>query len=85
MLYSITYLAGARGSIAAGSGEHLLRVITGTTLRSGAIALQKIVFRLARGNAVFHSIPIDEPLLDRSDARDMRWDSSYSIASRSIV
>jgi len=64
---------GARGDIsdrAAGMDEGMLRIVAGTVPRESALAFEKIIYRMARGNCVVHSLPIDAPLLARDSPRE---------------
>ena len=46
------------------TGSSLLGQVSGVVKKESVIALERVLFRATRGNAVFETEPIDEPLLD---------------------
>uniref|UniRef100_A0A7S0P583 V-type proton ATPase subunit a n=1 Tax=Calcidiscus leptoporus TaxID=127549 RepID=A0A7S0P583_9EUKA len=48
---------------ASSSQDAMLQLVAGTVPRATALSFEKIAHRMARGNCVVHSLPVEEPLL----------------------
>jgi len=54
---------------AAPSEASMLQLVAGTIPRAAALAFEKLAYRMARGNCVLHSLPVEEPLLSSYGAK----------------